>query len=98
MRTARTAGAGMWTDRESGKEAKARDTIKCNHCQHFMFVEPKQDAATLGGFCRTCMGFMCPRCTHKREVGLEACVTFMAKIEQSEARDRLRRQLYGDYR
>lgn len=97
MRTARAAGAGMWTDVESGKETKARDVLKCNHCQHMTLVEPKQDPATLGGFCRTCMGFMCPRCTHKREVGLEPCVTFMAKIERSEARDRLHRQTCGIY-
>lgn len=97
MRSARAGGEGIWTSPDSGREVQVRDWIMCNHCQWMHHVEPKEDPATLGGFCRTCMGFLCPSCVHKREVLLEGCTPFMEKIEQAEAKDRLRRQIAGTY-
>lgn len=79
------------------------DTVTCRHCQQIVFVKPGTAAAVYlvtrgdgtiaeegGAFCRRCMGPVCLNChAHGR------CVPWERRLEQSEARDRLRRQIDG---
>lgn len=50
-------------------------------------VLPKQDPATLGRFCTTCMAQCCGKPT------CDPCVPFMKAIEQQETRAALHRSL-----
>lgn len=92
-------GYNVWTDRENGKTFREVDSAQCMHCGGHILVKPgtactiylvsvpppenfKEEA---GAFCRNCMGPICLLC---HEDG--RCVHFMRKIEQAEARQRLR--------
>lgn len=81
-----------------------RDTTTCGHCQRVIFVKPNTvstvylvfDRASWrwreepGAFCRVCMRPVClgHQC-------LASCRVWEQKLEASEARDRLRRQVIG---
>lgn len=76
-----------------------RDTCQCKHCGAVIYLKPgfgitiflvqdrqRRWTEKPGAFCRLCMGPICLRCdTHGR------CTPLERKLEQSEARDRLRR-------
>jgi hypothetical protein len=76
------------------------DSAQCGHCQRVIFVKP-HTASTVyliptgvpgqfheepGAFCRCCMRPVCLRC-HAQG----GCTPWERQLEQSEARDRLRR-------
>lgn len=79
-----------------------RDTCLCSHCGRVIFVKP-HTASTVylivnpqtlqwqeepGAFCRVCMTPVCLAC-HDRG----GCTPWERQMEQSEARDRLRRSV-----
>jgi hypothetical protein len=70
---------------EPGKPDVEHDTFTCGHCNRIVHVLPKQDPASLGGFCRTCWKLTCARCAD----GL--CTPFEKKLEAMEQRDRFLR-------
>ena len=61
------------------------DTFTCGHCCRITHVKPRCDPADLGGLCKQCMELVCPRCYGKR-----VCTPFLKKVEEAEARQRLR--------
>lgn len=65
------------------------NTLTCVHCNSIVIVKDKL-ASELGGFCRNCMGHTCarPKCNAR-------CIPFEKKLEQMEARDRLRQTVTG---
>lgn len=81
-----------------------RDTTTCGHCQQVIFVKPGTACTTYlvfdraaarwteeaGAFCRICMRPICLGCC---DVG--RCMPWERKLEASEAKDRLRRQVAG---
>lgn len=77
-------GYATWTDPDLGTTTKERDTFTCCHCNKIVFIEPKADPSTLGGFCRLCMKGVCPTCHNKG-----TCTPFEKKMEKDEARARL---------
>jgi hypothetical protein len=81
-------GYGIWVDPELG--TKERDTVTCAHCNGVFFIEPFQDPATLGGFCKMCTKHTCAKCT-----GSGKCHPFEKKLEAMERSDRLRRVVDG---
>src|SRR5687767_7550446 len=62
---------------------KEADTVACVHCNRHSQVKPKQDPATLGGFCQNCCGYVCGPCHH-----LGTCSPFMKQVEAAESRAR----------
>ena len=56
------------------------DTTTCAHCNAITHVRPGEKPEDIGGLCKVCMGLICPKC-----VG-GACVPFLKRIEQEEAR------------
>jgi hypothetical protein len=81
----RPQGYAVWDDPDRGKTE--RDTFTCRHCNKVVFVKPKEDPSSLGGFCRMCAGHVCARCAGG------SCTPFEKKLEMIEARDRFRRSL-----
>jgi DNA-directed RNA polymerase subunit RPC12/RpoP len=71
---------------EPGRPNVEEDTFTCGHCNSIVFVKPRQDPSTMGGFCRMCMTHICARCA-----GELTCSPFEKKLEAMERRDRLRR-------
>ena len=61
------------------------DTYLCEHCNCVVHVPARADPSTMGGFCRQCMGLICSRCVGKR-----TCTPWERKMEEAEARQRLR--------
>lgn len=77
------------------------DTRTCGHCQRIVFVKPgtastvylvshRDGSVTeeMGACCRVCMSAICLSCL---DVG--TCTPWERRMEQSESRDRLRRQI-----
>ena len=64
------------------------DTQTCNHCNKVVHIKHKMDPADMGGLCKQCMKFICPKC-----VGF-SCTPFEKKLEAVEARERALRS-YG---
>ena len=60
------------------------DTYLCEHCNRVVHVPARADPSTMGGFCRQCMGLICPKCVDKR-----TCTPWEKKMEKAEARQRL---------
>jgi len=81
----RNAGGYLIMDR-AGKTVE-RDTFTCAHCNSVVFVQPRADPATMGGFCRSCMKLICPKCAGK------PCAPFQKQIEAAERRDLDRRRM-----
>ena len=63
------------------------DTFTCAHCNRVTHVKARHDPADIGGLCKQCMGLIRPAC-----VG-EACVPFLKRLDEMEAKARLRAQL-----
>jgi hypothetical protein len=83
----RPGGYACLSDPEAG--TRECDTFTCAHCNSIVHVKARTDPADIGGLCKQCMGLICPAC-----VG-QACVPFLKRLEQMEARDRLRAALAG---
>ena len=64
------------------------DTVRCGHCGRQMHIKPKMDPADLGGLCKQCMKFECPRCVGK------GCTPLERRLEEEENRARVLRS-YG---
>ena len=65
---------------EPGKQDVEEDTLQCGHCGGVIFVQPRQDPAKMGGFCRCCMRHLCRRCA-----AVGRCEPFERQIEEQEA-------------
>jgi hypothetical protein len=63
------------------------DTFTCAHCNHVTHVKARQRPEDIGGLCKQCMGLICAAC-----VG-GACVPFLKRLDDMEARDRFRRAI-----
>ena len=61
------------------------DTFTCEHCNRVVHVPPRADPTVMGGYCRQCMGLICPKCVGKR-----TCRPWEKEMERRESRDRLR--------
>lgn len=83
----RNPGGYAYIFDESGIR-KERDTATCFHCNRVVHIRPKMDPADMGGLCKLCMKFICPKC-----VGF-GCTPFEKKLEAWESRDRAIRS-YG---
>lgn len=75
-------GYAVWTD--PSLPTKECDTFTCHHCNKIVFVPPKADPSTLGGFCRLCMKNICGSCLNEGN-----CVPFEKKLEQMESKARM---------
>jgi len=64
------------------------DTASCNHCNRVIHIKPFMDPADMGGLCKICMKFECPKCLGK------GCTPFEKKLEIIENRERILRS-YG---
>jgi hypothetical protein len=69
---------------EPDRPTRELDTFTCAHCNRVTHVAPRARPEDIGGLCKQCMGLICPAC-----VG-GACVPFLKRLEQMEARARLR--------
>jgi hypothetical protein len=78
----RPRGYAYLSDPEAG--VKEWDTITCAHCNRVTHVQARQRPEDIGGLCKQCMGLICPRC-----VG-EPCVPFLKRLDEMEARARVR--------
>lgn len=65
------------------------DTFTCAHCNRVTHVKARARPEDVGGLCKQCMGLVCAAC-----VG-EACVPFLKRLDQMEARARFRAELAG---
>jgi hypothetical protein len=63
------------------------DTFTCSHCNSIVHVAPRASPDAFGSMCRGCMKMVCARCAGG------ACVPFLRKLDEMEARDRLRRAI-----
>jgi hypothetical protein len=84
-------GYATWTSPDA--PTKELDTATCVHCNNVFFINPRESASDAGGWCLNCNKPICKACAGNPE-----CVPFLRKIERMEARDRLHRQICGDYR
>ena len=73
---------------DEGGIHKEADSFSCGHCNAITLVKPMMDPADMGGLCKVCMRFVCPRC-----VG-NACDVIEKKLERWEASYHARRS-YG---
>lgn len=67
------------------------DTYSCGHCNRVTTVRPRTDAADVGALCKKCMKVVCRQCVNLGRKYNLTCDPLEAKLERSEARDRLRR-------
>lgn len=81
MRNAGGYLLGVYCD--SGRKVES-DSFTCGHCNSAKWVKPKERPEDLGGFCRMCSKFTCPRCH-----AIGTCIPFEKKLEEMERRDRL---------
>jgi hypothetical protein len=63
------------------------DTFTCAHCNRVTHVQARADPADIGGLCKQCMGLICRRCVRG------ACVPFLKRLDDMEARERFRRAI-----
>lgn len=68
--------------------AVEQDSFRCGHCGSIVFVEPRADPASCGGFCRVCMQLTCAPCT-----GDGKCVPLEKRLEADEKRAESRRRM-----
>lgn len=97
----RPGGYATWTDPE--QPVVEYDSITCSHCQRVVFVKPGTASTVYvdletrteeaGAFCRVCMRPVCLPCC-----AVGTCRPWEQRLEQAEARERLRRQVTGNYR
>lgn len=85
-------GYALIIDPSNSRYHEERDVFKCAHCGHIVHVKPMCDPAEMGGRCTNCedgmqRGLICAGCVGK------PCAPFMKKIEEQEARARLRASL-----
>lgn len=79
------------------------DTRTCGHCQRVVFVKPGSGGTVyllprvgggwreeMGCGCRVCMKPVCLQCHH-----IGTCTPWERRLDASERRDRLRRQIDG---
>lgn len=74
---------GQLTRYDPDGKTYERDTFTCTHCNSVVIVEPRQDPATMGGFCQMCMGHVCMPCAG------QGCTPFEKKLDAIERRGRL---------
>lgn len=75
---------------EPGKADVEEDTFTCAHGNEIIFVRPREDPASMGGFCRMCMKHICAACAATGK-----CEPFEKKLEAMERSDRLLRAAIG---
>lgn len=90
MRSGRAQGYAILTDPE--KPTVERDTYTCGHCNRVVFVPPRADPATLGGWCGGCTKLICPTCEAKK-AQTRACEPFEKWLAQQERRGQFLRSV-----
>ena len=75
-------GYALWTGSDGKRQELA--TFTCSHCQRVIFVQPRQDPASLGGFCRQCMKHICGGCVNQG-----VCTPWEKQMEKMERRSRM---------
>lgn len=65
-----------------------QETFTCAHCSCIVVVKYRATPEELGGACRHCDAMVCPDC-----VRVGRCTPFEKRIEEHEARMRLREQV-----
>ena len=61
---------------------KEADTFTCGHCNCVTHVPANTDAANIGGLCKVCMAFVCPKCA-----SLGICSPFEKQLELQLTRE-----------
>lgn len=86
MQSARREGGVIeWTHIHG--RTHTRPTMTCAHCNRVTIIEVKARPDDCGGFCMCCMKPICKDCAGK------PCTPFEKRLEEYEARMRLRRQM-----
>lgn len=67
---------------------KEHDSFSCKHCNRVVFVNAREKAEDLGGFCKVCTGLICGPCVGK------GCDVLEEKLRRAEAKQDARRS-YG---
>jgi len=84
----RAQGYATIIDPAAGRPVEM-DTFTCCHCQTIVFMHNRDGTrADPGGFCRLCFRQCCGPCADSG-----TCQPFERKLERSEARARLLRQI-----
>jgi hypothetical protein len=86
----RNPGGQITVFDDSGE--RQRDTFTCYHCQRVIFVQPRQDPATLGAVCKGCMRLVCAICADARDRG-DPCTPWLRQMEIQEERAISRKSL-----
>lgn len=96
-------GYAQIIDPQAAAPLAEHDTASCGHCTAIILTKPGSASATYlvpatvhpptyreeaGAFCRVCMRPVCLRCH-----AIGRCLPWERALEQSEARDRLRRSV-----
>ena len=64
------------------------DTVMCAHCDKQFHIKPKMRPEDMGGLCKQCMKFECPKCVGK------GCTPLEKRLAEWEDRARVLRS-YG---
>lgn len=88
MRSGRAQGYAILADPD--KATVERDTYTCGHCQRVVFVPPRADPATLGGWCGGCSRLICAGCERRKAETL-TCTPIEQWLAQQEHRARFLR-------
>jgi hypothetical protein len=91
IRDRREGGVAEWTFQDGG--TRRLKTFTCSHCNAVVMVPERSTATEAGGWCGMCAKPVCQQCA-----GVPECVPFERRCDQMEARDRLHRQIHGEYR
>lgn len=65
-------------NRTVGREC---DTFSCKHCNRVVFVNSREMAADIGGFCKCCTGLICGPC-----VDAGTCTPLEKRLQEMERR------------
>jgi hypothetical protein len=68
---------------EPDRPTRELDTFTCGHCNRITHVKARERPEDIGGLCKQCMGLICPACVGR------ACVPFLRRLDEIEARARL---------
>lgn len=91
IRDRREGGLAEWTSPDGA--TRRLKTITCFHCNSVFVIPEGATATEAGGWCGMCAKPICSACSDVPE-----CVPFERRCDQIEARDRLQRQIVGEYR
>jgi hypothetical protein len=74
-------GADFAKDRGGRRIASEADSFTCAHCSQVVFVNARERAADIGGFCKCCTGLLCGPC-----VDIGTCTPLEKRLQAMERR------------